>query len=66
MSDTQLIALSKLLDYLLVQHFEQGSELFVIAADGEHDLAHDMREAVCLAHVATRRAMRERDMPEAA
>ncbi|VFR39694.1 hypothetical protein ANK1_2812 [plant metagenome] len=62
MGDTELIALSKLMDYLLVQHFEQGSELFNIAADGEGDLAHDMRASVCQVQVATRRAMRERNM----
>lgn len=62
MSDIQLIALLKLAEQLLVQHFEQGGTVFVVAADGETDLAQDMREAVCQLHVAARRAMRERNL----
>lgn len=62
MSDTQLIALCKLMEQLLVQHFEQGAAVFVIAAEGEQVLANDMRDAACQVHAATRRAMRERDM----
>jgi hypothetical protein len=62
MEDTQLIAFVGMLEHLLVAHFEHKSPIFAEASKGDADLAHDMRNGVCSAHVAARRAMRERNL----
>ncbi|SAI47592.1 Uncharacterised protein [Bordetella ansorpii] len=66
MYDHQLIALNGLLERLLIAHYETTDSPFHGAADGDSDLAADMLEGACQLHVAARRAMRERDMLEAA
>lgn len=66
MRDDELIALNGLFEQLLITHYEAGRNLFLTAAQGNVALAADMLNSACLMHTAARRAMRERNIPEAA
>ncbi|CAM3827930.1 hypothetical protein [Castellaniella denitrificans] len=66
LSDDDLIAFNVLLEKLIVANYGGQRDLFLSLADGDQSMASDMLTGACLFHMASRRVMRERNMPEAA
>lgn len=63
--DHELIAFNALLEHLIIAHYEREDDVLMRAANDDEDLAEDMLLGLCHLHAAARRAMRERNMPEA-
>ncbi len=66
LGDDELIAFNALLEKLIVANYGGRPDLFLTMADGDQTLASDMLSGACLFHMAARRVMRARNMPEAA
>lgn len=66
LADEDLIAFNALLEKLVVANYGDQRGLFLSLADGDQSMASDMLTGACMFHMAARRVMRERNMPEAA
>ncbi|MGB3742476.1 MAG: hypothetical protein WA968_10505 [Castellaniella sp.] len=66
LGDDELIAVNALLEKLIVANYGPHPDLFLALADGDQVMAADMLSGACMFHMAARRVMRVRNMPEAA
>lgn len=62
MSDDELKALNRLLEYLVKGAYSGAQSLFLDAAQGNARISGAMLTAVCGVHAATVRCMRERNL----